>query len=143
MYYSPAYILYSGQLQLSITELYATFLLLLQEIVTVFITTEISYVSFKLLNYFVFNETNMDWLCYYIALWPYFTLKLDQINTSTFPSRLQHSILGCSMKSPCLDKSGLDIIYLVKRIGGLLNKSAQITSERTEIVWRKCSLKLD
>lgn len=85
----------------------------------------------------------MDRLCYYIALWPYFTLKLDQINTSTFPSRLQHSILGCSMKSPCLDKAGLDIIYLVKRIGGLLNKSAQITSERTEIVWRKCSLKLD
>lgn len=143
MYYSPAYILYSGQLQLSITELCATFLLLLQEIVTVFITTEISYVSFKLLNYFVFNETNLDRLCYYIALWPYFTLKLDQINTSIFPSRLQHSILGCSMKSPCLDKSGLDIIYLVKRIGGLLNKSAQITSERTEIVWRKCSLKLD
>lgn len=143
MYYSPAYILYSGHLQLSIIELCATFLLLLQEIVTVFITTEISYVSFKLLNYFVFNETNMDRLCYYIALWPYFTLKLDQINTSIFPSRLQHSILGCSMKSPCLDKSGLDIIYLVKRIGGLLNKSAQITSERTEIVWRKCSLKLD
>lgn len=143
MYYSPAYILYSGHLQLSIIELCATFLLLLQEIVTVFITTEISYVSFKLLNYFVFNETNMDRLCYYIALWPYFTLKLDQINTSIFPSRLQHSILGCSMKSPCLDKSGLDIIYLVKRIGGLLNKSAQITSERTEIVWRKCSSKLD